>query len=534
MKRTLVTLLALILCTTALVPLAMAEEYGYQTNIIGDGSQQLSLMTYQNWDSAAYYDSEEGLLIENVIEEITGVDIVWECISSDDYDTVAQTRLAAGMNLPDIMRVPTNTGALLKYADEELFIDLTPYINEETTPNIMKRFENPYIQAITTAPDGKIYGLPYCEIGTNDIMINWVSIRKDWLDNLGLEIPTTLEEYHDALLAFKEQDANGNGDPNDEIPLVYQNNQMFGLYCLKGCFGFSYGTDMWHVDDEGKVQLTLVDPAMKDLYTMLHDWYEEGLLYTEVDNNGFSDMLALNRVGSQTLLALDNVMTNQGLAYDLCPEAEYVYIPLLDNDGYYNGHSVPQEEKQLDKRSGGYWGYFAVTADCQDPELAVRWLDWVWGSQESEDLRYWGIEGVTYDVVDGEKVFKDSITTSPKGAISEMRALGGWPNFVGYENGEAFLAMFKGAYPEQAYAELSPYLKDQVPTLLGTPEEDEIYSTYYADLETYIKESTVGFITGTKSLDEWDAYVQTCDDMGLQEVLGVRQAWYDRYLSFAK
>ena len=219
MRKNLVALLATVLCMAMLMPMGIAEEYGYETNLIGDGSQTLSLMTYQNWDSAAYYDSEEGLLIENVLEEITGVQIEWECISSDDYDTVAQTRLAAGMNLADIMRVPVVTGALTRYAEEELFVDLTPYINEETTPNIIKRFEeSSYLQAITTAPDGKIYGLPYTEIGTNDIMINWVDIRQDWLDNLGLEMPTTLEEYHDVLVAFKEQDANGNGDPTDEIP----------------------------------------------------------------------------------------------------------------------------------------------------------------------------------------------------------------------------------------------------------------------------------------------------------------------------
>ena len=105
---------------------------------------------------------------------------------------------------------------------------------------------------------------------------------------------------------------------------------------------------------------------------------------------------------------------------------QYVYIPLLDNNGYYNGVSVPDDQKALDKRSGGYGGYFAVTADCENPEVAVKWLDYVWGSQESQDLRYWGIEGVTYDVVDGEKVFKDEIVNSPKGAIGQMRGLGCW------------------------------------------------------------------------------------------------------------
>ena len=235
MKKTLATLLAVILCLTMLAPMAVAQEYGYATNIISDGSEELSILTYQNWDSAAYYDSEEGLLINNVIEEITGVKINWECVSSDNFDTVAQTRLAAGIDLPDIIRVPVITGALIKYADEGLLINLSDYISEENAPYIWKRLQDSkYLQAISTAPDGNIYGLPYAELGTNDIMVNWIDIRKDWLENLGLEMPTTLEEYHKVLLAFKEQDANGNGDPNDEIPLGYQNNGMFGLFAFKG------------------------------------------------------------------------------------------------------------------------------------------------------------------------------------------------------------------------------------------------------------------------------------------------------------
>ena len=156
-------------------------------------------------------------------------------------------------------------------------------------------------------------------------------------------------------------------------------------------------------------------------------------------------------------------------------------------------------------------------------------MDYVWGSQECQDLRYWGIEGVTYEVVDGEKVFFDSITSTPKGAISEMRALGGWPNFVGFESGEAFMGMFKGQYPEQAQKEFGGYLRDQIPVLLGTEEENEIYQRYWTDLETYIKETTIAFITGTKSIDEWDNYVAKCYEMGLDKVLEVRQAWWDRY-----
>lgn len=527
-KRLCIILMAFVMAFVLIAPSVLAEDaslaakYGFTSHIIGDGTQSITMLNYQNWNTSAYYDSPDGLLIENLLEDITGVKVNWECVDFGDYETVAQTRLASGMNLPDILRLPVVTGVVTKYADEGLLLKMSDYINEDITPNICKLFEKyPLIKAMATAPDGNIYALPYLEWDVNEVVVYWNSIRQDWLDNLGLSMPTTIDEYHNVLLAFKEKDANGNGDPNDEIPLGYSTDQMFGLYGLKGAYGMPFGKDIWSVN-EGKVQLDLVDPRIKDLLITLNQWYKEGLLYTEVDNSGMVDVISQDLLGGQTMLASDNLMSYNGYAYSANPNCNYVYTPLLSNEQY------PVEKPQLYKRSTGMWGYFAATTDAKDPELVMRWIDYVWASEESKHLRYYGLEGVTYEMVDGKEKFLDSITQTENGAIAEMRTLGAWPNFLGNESGDAFMAMYAGQYPEKARDEFSPYFIDWVPVVLGTPEEDSILARYWTDLEIYVKESFVGFVTGTKSLDEFDSYVQTCYDMGLDKVLEVRQAWYDR------
>jgi putative aldouronate transport system substrate-binding protein len=492
--------------------------------LVEPGSVTLSMLSYQNWDASSYYDSAEGLAIENKIEEITGVKIKWECVSSDDYDTVAQTRLAAGVNLPDIIRIPKATVGLARYADEGLLVNMSKYMSPEKTPYTAQLFrEQPIYKAYCTSPDGNIYGFPYCEYDVSGVVIQWNSIREDWLKKLGLSMPQTIEDLHDVLVAFRDRDPNGNGQ-KDETPLVYQNDGMYGLYQFKNAFGFDHAQP-WSRDSNGKVQFDLVDPRFLEVLTTLNSWYKEKLLYSEVRTA--SDVIPQNRAGGVTLLASDNLLTRNAEARGVAPDASYVFLPLLKSTKY------PSHQPKLDRRPAWH-DYYSVTVDCKNPEVAVQWLDWVWASEESQVLRYWGFENDTYKIENGKKVYLDKVTKDPNGSIAAMRQIGGYPNFAGRESGESFLAMYPGQYPEKAYREFSPNLVDYVQTPIGTQEENDIYTRYWPDLDTYIRESVVGFITGTKPLSEWKTYVDTCNSMGLQEVIKVKQAWAERFDQYVR
>lgn len=91
-------------------------------------------------------------------------------------------------------------------------VNIKEYINETDTPNLWKLFQQqPIYEAQMTSPDGNIYGLPHAEFDINNYVLMWNIIRQDWLDKLGLAMPSTIDEYHDVLVAFRDQDPNGNG-----------------------------------------------------------------------------------------------------------------------------------------------------------------------------------------------------------------------------------------------------------------------------------------------------------------------------------
>ena len=156
------------------------------------------------------------------IQEEAGVEIEWEIIRAD-WDQVKATRFASG-DIPDLLFNATNNADYQTY--KGLFLELTPYINQDLTPNIAAMFEEePDTKALATTLEGEIYGTPKFQgkwPDTNTVMF----INQQWLDNLGLEMPTTFSELKEVLIAFKEQDANGNGDANDEVPLDF--NGWFG------------------------------------------------------------------------------------------------------------------------------------------------------------------------------------------------------------------------------------------------------------------------------------------------------------------
>ena len=164
------------------------------------------------------YDQNEVL---NAMQEQAGIKITWDTWS-DSLGEVVGTRIsgnAASKNPIDAFQAcGFSNFDLMRYGAAGTFIDLTPYITPEVMPNLYAILEaHPEIKAAITMGDGKIYGLPAGEqMGTAGIgrekdfsifsVPQFAMINKVWLDDLGLAMPTTLDELHDVLVAFKEND----------------------------------------------------------------------------------------------------------------------------------------------------------------------------------------------------------------------------------------------------------------------------------------------------------------------------------------
>jgi len=237
------------------------------------------------------------------IEEMAGVTIEWEEVSAD-WDQKKSTMLAAG-DIPDLI-VGTNA---ITNSDLATFTGLFEDLSDDmdSLPNVTDMFAAlPATESMATALDGAVYSLPsyrrfWPETGTRQF------ISQTWLDNLGLEAPTTFDELHEVLLAFKEQDANGNGDPNDEIPMDWApaGDAGFGLFqptvLLGGMgLGISDGGGAGYFVEDGQVKNFLIDERYRDLISFLHELNADGLISQEVMTQDYSTYQSVARGDGDT------------------------------------------------------------------------------------------------------------------------------------------------------------------------------------------------------------------------------------------
>ena len=229
-------------------------------------------------------------------------------------------------------------------------VDLAPLI-EEYAPNFKALMDkDPTIRVAITDNDGHIWALPQiCTFVETSHMI----INKKWLDNLDLAVPTTLEEYYNCLVAFKEKDANGNGDPNDEIPLSvrgvkYLNYVMeaFGVYPRNPYGMFVYpGTN--------EVQNSYISDNMKEALIFCKKLYDEGLLDPESfvqDKPTYAAKGHANRMGCM-LVSGAFVEVGNDLHWD------YIGLPVFPDA---NGNAYSNARASSDGNT------FAITTNCID------------------------------------------------------------------------------------------------------------------------------------------------------------------------
>ena len=155
---------------------------------------------------------------------------------------------------------------------------------EKYAPNLSKIYEEyPQIKQAVTAADGHMYTIPAIDISATGSMGFKQWINKAWLDKLGKDIPTNLEEFKDVLIAFRDGDPNGNGQA-DEIPLGIR--EPDSIYPLAGSFGLQFQMkDTYNIDENGTVHNWLCDDAFKEYLIYLNDLYEEKLLWQDYYKN---------------------------------------------------------------------------------------------------------------------------------------------------------------------------------------------------------------------------------------------------------
>jgi len=232
-------------------------------------------------------------------EDRAGVEIEWQEVTAD-WDQKKGTLLASG-DIPDLIIGPNSITDADFAQFQGLFQDLSGLI-KDNAPNVQAMFDaKPETRIIATQTDGKIYGLPKYQRFWPDTTTRQF-INQKWLDNLGLKMPTNWDELYDVLVAFKEKDANGNGDPKDEIPIDFAPTGTVALGAfmptvLLGSEGITLtdNSGQGYFMEDGVVKNFFTDERYKTLVTFLNKCYKAGLINPEVFTQDYTKFQSVAR-----------------------------------------------------------------------------------------------------------------------------------------------------------------------------------------------------------------------------------------------
>lgn len=461
------------------------------------------------------------------LAEMTNIYIDWVDVPSESSAEVMSVMLASG-DLPDLMYATVADTDLVRYGAAGVFADLTDLISDNCyyfQRNILSKY--PDVLGGITMGNGRIYSLPQLLVGDN-LRSMKLFINPDWLAAVGMEMPTNFKEFEAVLYAFRDNDCNGNGDPNDEIPYIIRYNNNHFLPSLYNFFGLgNRGTGHRYVDwdyENNCLRFIPTTPQFRDLLTVAHKWYKDGILDPELFQTTSSKQIAAK--GSVNLVGVhSDYVTNVGSVYQDIFRA----IPVMDN--YYGEKTWTRFSPLVASR-----GAFVVSAKCPYVKELLKWADYFF-SEEGQLMFNMGIEGITYEMVDGVPEWKDELLHNPEGLnLTQVKV-----RYMGFQGGVGANTdeTYKGAETYWTSTELmSDYAKYMPETIWEkfnpTPEQSEEMEYIWADIEAYLNESIATFITGDRSLDEWDNYVKTIEGMNLSRYMEIYNEEYQTYMAAGK
>ncbi|MDR0710389.1 MAG: extracellular solute-binding protein [Spirochaetaceae bacterium] len=484
--------------------------------------------TLSVWLNLGQIDPSAGITTLNdvlswqVIEEKTGIHIDWIHPPAGQDGESFNLMIASG-DYPDII---VNTGDALYSGGMDTAITDGVYIRlnelvEQYAPNYKElRTRTPEVARDTLTDQGNIGG--FYSINTpNQGPWYGMAVRQDWLDDLGLATPVTYDDWYTMLTAFKEK--KGASAP---LWIMRRGGDLFSVfsagYGITGPASSMIGS-FFQVD--GKVKYSPLEPGYREYVAMLAKWYREDLIdkdyYTRND------------------YFVPDTLANTGRS-GAFPDI-YVMIPLhplLSEDKNINVVAIPAPVKnagdRLHLRQYNFeWGNFSasVTAACKDPVLAVRWLDYLCSDEGSLIMGY-GVEGDTFEYVDGKPRPTDKILNNPDGlnvAAARTKYVGGQPCGKYYWERElagaaqSSLDAINTVWPSNADG---AYM---MPNITMTAEESGEFSRIMGDVDTYAMEMTTKFIIGSEPLSRYDEFTGTIRSMGAENAVAIMQTALDRY-----
>jgi putative aldouronate transport system substrate-binding protein len=544
MKKTIHSLLSCVLLGSIVAGCSGGQEAANTSPLSsGNEAESLSLPISQTpitirWYQRNYVESELKNMAEmesfKEISKRTGINI--EFIHPPNTPDALNVMLASG-DYPDVIfwDLGTVPRGLTGLVNDGIAIKLNDYL-DKYAPNYMKAIQkHPDLKKFVTLDDGTYPAFFQLDPDPMRTSYNGSIIRKDWLDKLGLKPPATIDEWYTVLKAFKERDPNGNGKP-DEIP--YSIAKAPSGTTLGGVgSGMSQFTAAWGILDgfykdpaSGKLLYGPLQPQYKDFMSTMARWYQEGLIDSEfaaTDAKGLTTKLQNEIVGS-TFGSLGSLIGNTTTAARTKnPDFTLIGVkPPIGPAG--KAYNYPFQTIQKVGLSA------IITKSSKYPKEIVRLIDYMY-SEEGQALLNWGIEGKSYEVKDGKKMFTDEIMKSKDGKSPQQSIY----RYAGPVFGHTKVMEYEAwsivsmPFPEQKEAIqlfASADTSLNVPNSLSlTSEESSKLGQIMTDINTYKEETMLRILMGVDPISKLDEFQDRLKKMGIDEANKIYQAAYDRF-----
>ena len=488
------------------------------------------------------------------MEEKFGVTINCEPVADDAWGTKLTLALAEDELADFYTGASVDLARIGEYGADGYLLPLNEYMDH--MPNLSAFFDaNPDYKIACTSADGNIYTV----VNNTELIFDRTPrsyINQTWLDNLGLEYPDTLDELYTVLKAFKEKDANGNGDPDDEIPFVFVDSYARKTQTtILSAFDITVQTNtssdygILEVDDNGKVYLADATDNYKAYLTFMNKLWEEGLIYNEAYSAKIAEVRALakeDRLGiyadAAPHVATGDYEQNKHWTWFAGLTSEYNRTPEV-------GQSRPV----------GNVGRLMISADTEYPEEICRIIDWFFSDEGADFAQNADIDAYNPEyeelMLEGYEEYpvKAIVSDPPAGYESweahrhKKRVINNSFNYriivspgsadeaiINGSQEDMHLEQFVGIF-DHGYCARQQMRFDEVELVYGYPVM--VYSSdvsadrtsLWTDISRYCKTMSAQFIIGEVDIETgWTEFIATLEQMGLSKLLKIEQDTYDR------
>lgn len=449
------------------------------------------------------------------IMERTGVNLSFIHFHPDTQTEQFNLICASG-DYPDVMNGVANnyTGGADKGIEDEVFIDLNDYLEEYAPHYYSLIHSDAQLYDQVTTPEGAVVGFYslYEEARLND---TGYIIRQDWLDKLDLSMPKTIDELHTALTGFKEE-------------MGATDALFIPSTGVSDYFIAAYGVGSGVYVEDGVMKYGPFEAGFKEYLQTMAQWYSEDLIYHDFAFYGEQLNFRDNGMIGAGQVACFRSETGDMASFGNFSDDPDLLMTAMAPVAKAEGETIYMTDAAPSRADDIRW---ALTTGCEDPELLVSMVDYLY-SPEGALLCNYGLEGQTFEYVDGTPKFSDMINNNPE---------------YDYRTAVFLYCMDSGPFLVDPYRGTSSYTQEQLDSWSDWTDadldysrvvsnkvilkaQDDEYTSIMSDIETFMDEMTVKYITGEYSFDNYETdFVQALKDMNAERIVELYQEAYDYY-----